>query len=308
MIRAESIQRSIVGTKAGNEPRTAMSSSHIPQRTTPITAISLNLEDVKKIFLRLERIVHEEGDAEIANLQKGEDFTEEKWELRKQEIKAGAFRVTVAVEGESGDRLYGDNLDVFESPNRPQRIVNVYMTNNTAFRLWTQQSPTRSFELILDFSRPKLLDSENFVSSPTPNLSRLNIEGDNETWIASISAAVDGVLSGKSNNRSLLHRAFVYDFGLLIFGLPFAFYVAWKSSDNVAHLFSEKGAFLTSAAYVYLIFLAVWFYRVMFGYTKWAFPAVELSESSASVQKHRKFWYAIVIGVCGNFAWEWLKS
>jgi hypothetical protein len=285
-----------------------MTDAHFPQRSTPITAICLGLNDVKKIFSRLEKIVHEEGDKEISKLVKQTDMNEEQWDARKKEIKSGAFRVTVTIEGESGDRLHGDTLDLFDSPNRPTRIKIVYMTNSTAFRWWTKDNPMRSFELMLDFARPKLLDSENFVSAPTPNRSNLNVEADNETWIAAISEAVSGVLSEKSNNRKFLHQAFVYDFGLLMVGLPFAFYISWKLSDAVGRYFSANSTFLAAAAYVYLFVLAIWSYRILFGYTKWAFPAVELSENAESVRKHRAFWFAIVVGLFVNFIWEFLKS
>jgi hypothetical protein len=285
-----------------------MTDVHIPARSTPIAAISLGLNDVKKIFLRLEKIVYEEGDKEISKLVKQPDMNDEEWDARKKEIKSGAFRVTVTIEGESGDRLHGDTLELFDSPNRPIRIRSIYMTNSTAFRWWTKNSPVRSFELMLDFARSKLLDSENFVSAPTPNVSNLNVEADNETWIAAISEAVSGVLSEKSNNRKFLHQAFVYDFGLLIMGLPFAFYISWKLSDEVERYFSQTSAFLAAAAYVYLFVLAVWSYRILFGYTKWAFPSVELSENSESVRKHRTFWYAIVVGLIVNFLWEFLKN
>jgi hypothetical protein len=285
-----------------------MTDTHIPQRSTPITAICLRLDDVKKIFSRLEKIVHEEGDQEISKLDKQTDMNDEQWDARKKEIKSGAFRITMTIEGESGDRLHGNTLTLFDSPNRPTRIKSVYMTNSTAFRLWTNKNPTRSFELMLDFARPKLLDSENFVSAPTPNRSNLNVEADNETWIAAISEAVSGVLSDKSNNRKFLHKAFVYDFGLLVAGLPFAFYISWKLSDAVGLYFSKNSAFLAAAAYVYLFVLAIWSYRILFGYTKWAFPAVELSENAESVGKHRMFWYAIVVGLITNFFSELLRS
>ena len=285
-----------------------MADTHIPQRSTPITAVCLSLIDVKKIFSRLEKIVHDEGGREIAKLERQTEMNDEQWEARKKEIMAGAFRVTVTIEGESGDRLHGDTLALFDSPNRPERVKNVFMTNSTAFRWWTKNNPTRSFDLMLDFARPKLLDSENYVSAPTPNLSRLNVEADNENWIAIISEAVSGVLSDKSNNRKFLHQAFIYDLGLLIVGLPFAFYLSWKLSDVVAHHLSEKNTFLGAAAYVYLFALAVWLYRILFGYTKWAFPALELKENADSISNHRTFWYAIIVGLAVNFLYEWLKQ
>ena len=281
--------------------------AHIPQRESKISAVSLELKDVQKIFSRLERLVHEEGDREIAKLTKPKELSPKQWASRKEEIKKGAFRVTVTLEGENGDRLHGDNEALFQSPNRPTKISRVYMTNSTAFRWWTKQNPLRSFELHLDFSKPKLLDSENFVSSPTPNTSNLKIEADNEFWIAAISEAVIGVVSDKGNSHGFIHRAFVYDAGLFIFGLPFGLYVAWKLSHAIESTLGTSSSVLAAAAYIYVVLLAVWAYRLLFGYSKWAFPTMELKENARSANSHRLFWYAIVVGLIVNFIWEILS-
>jgi hypothetical protein len=280
---------------------------HIPTRESIIRSVTLNLQDVKKIFSRLEKLVHEEGDREIAKLLKSPEQSDEQWEARKIEIKEGAFRVTATLEGKSGDRLHGDNEALFASPNMPAEISGVYMTNSTAFRWWTKQNPLRSFELQFDFSKPKLLDSENFVSGPTPNASRLKIEADNESWIAAISEAVFGILSTKSNKHGFLHRAFVYDAGLLLFGLPFGLYLAGKASSTIQKAFGATNALIVSGAYIYVMLVAIWAYRVLFGYSKWAFPTVELKESSNSANLHRKFWYVIMTGLIVNIAWDFLS-
>lgn len=282
--------------------------THIPTRESVISSVTLDLQDVKKIFVRLEKLVDEEGDREIAKLQKPPDQSDEKWEARKIEIKKGAFRVTVTLEGKNGDRLHGDNEELFVSPNMPAEISGVYMTNATAFRWWTNQNPLRAFELQLDFSKPKLLDSENFVSSPTPNTSRLKVEADNESWIASISEAVFGILSNKSNKHGFLHRAFVYDAGLLLCGLPFGLYLTFKASSTIQHYLGATNSFIVSGAYIYVMLVAIWGYRVLFGYSKWAFPNVELKESSNSAKSHRVFWYVIVTGLIGNFVWDFFDK
>ena len=80
--------------------------AHIPTRESTISSVTLELQDVKRIFSRLEKLVHEEGDREIAKIPKPPDQSEEQWEARKVDIKKGAFRVTVTLEGKNGDRLH----------------------------------------------------------------------------------------------------------------------------------------------------------------------------------------------------------
>jgi hypothetical protein len=277
---------------------------HVPGREARIFSVSVALQDVRRIFERLKQLVVQDGDLEISKLPQPTDLTEDQWLQRKKDIRQGAFRVTITLEGAGGDRLHGDDESIFSSPNIPNRISSVYMTNTTAFRWWTNTNPKKSFELYLDFSKPKLLDSETYVSAPTPNQSNMKIEADNQTWIASVSDAVFGVLDERKSSRSLLHRAFVYDIGLLALGIPFGLYLAWKSSAFIETKLGSINTLLSATAYVYVMLMAIWLYRILFGYTKWIFPSVELKESSSSSASHRAFWFTIIAGLVVNFVWE----
>jgi hypothetical protein len=46
--------------------------------------------------------------------------------------------------------------------------------------------------------------------------------------------------------------------------------------------------------------MALWFYRTLFGYTKWAYPTVELQDEADQSRKHRRFWYVIVTGIVAS--------
>jgi hypothetical protein len=195
-------------------------------------------------------------------------------------------------------------VELFNSPNLPDRIAGIYLTNVTAFQNVARVRPANSFELNLDFSKPPLLDGKNLVSSPTPNLSHFAIQGDRDAWVASISDAVMGVVQNRRNKRTWLHRAFVYDLGLLLIGLPSAIYACWKSSTLIERYLESTSSFLSVSAYVYVVLSVVWAYRLFFGYTKWAFPSVELTEAKDAARKHRAFWYLLMIGLLVNALWE----
>lgn len=281
--------------------------SHYPTRNVPIRSISLSLSDVQRVFERLLLIVSREGDEKIGALVRPDELSDEAWSARKVEIKSNAFCITVTIRGHNGDELFGDAATMFVSPNLPHAVSSVYMTNSTAYRGWTGQQPLRLFELNFDFSKPSLLDSERIVSSPTPNQSFIRIQSDNDAWLASVNEAVFGVLEHKKVKRKFLHRAFVYDLGLMVLALPAAFYIAGKNSGTVTNIFGNTNGFLIAAFYVYLILTVMWAYRIFFGYTKWIFPSVELKESSSSTLGHRLFWGAILLSVGGNFVTDALK-
>lgn len=274
------------------------------KKTIPLYSISLSLEDIRKIVDRLSTHVGEQGDAVVSGLTRPEDQDEALFEEHKRSIRHEAFRITVTVEGADGSSLFGNGTEVFSSPNLPDKISTIYMTNITAYREVARARPSNSFDFILDFSKPPLLDGKNLVSSPTANLSQLTVDGDRDSWVASISDAVMGVIGNRRSKRAWLHRAFVYDFGLLLLGLPAGLYVCWKMSDFIGMYLGSISGFLSATAYLYIVLVVAWAYRIFFGYTKWAFPSVELIGREDAAKKHRGFWYVIATGMVAQLLWE----
>jgi hypothetical protein len=264
-------------------------------KNVTLSSVVLSISDVQQMFDRLLIQVRDQADLEIAALLKPENESEEDFLKRKAEIKSNVFRVTVNVNGEKSS-IFGDEVSIFTSANRPVKIISIYMTNITAYQGAVKQKPINNFELLIDFSKPPLLDAERLVSSPTPNNSHLNIEGERDAWVAAVSDAVLGVTENRRTKRSLIHKGFSYDTGLLILGVPLALYFCWKASGVISEIFSNTNEFVVSACYVYIFLVCVWMYRILFGYTKRAFPTVELSENKDASGTHRVVWG-------GQFAW-----
>lgn len=262
-----------------------------------IRGVTVSLADVRKIFERLSAHLEEEADRQTKALIKPPDQTQDEFDQHVALARSNAFRITVTVTGSDGQDVFGDTLEVFESPNLPDEIFSIYMTNVVAYEGQTRRRPPNGFSLLLDFSTPPLIDNNNPVSSPTPNNSNVTIEGGRDAWVASITDATMGVLSKRKNGRGFLHAAFVYDLGLMLFGLPLGLYICWRLSSMIQTTFGGAHSFLSAAAYVYLIFAGLWLYRGLFGYTKWAFPSVELSDFESRSKRHRGFWYLILMGL-----------
>lgn len=281
---------------------------HRPGKRIPLHSLAISLEDVTRIYQRLRRHVEEQAALEIGSLIKPAEKTDQEWQAELEEVRNRAFRITITISGDSGASLFGDDEALFSSPIRPQTISMIYMTNSTAYQTFTGQRPANTFELVLDFSKPPLLDSNNLVSAPTPNNSNLTVEGERDAWVASITDAVLGALQHRSTNRTLIHKAFVYDFGLMAMGLPLGVYISWKSSPFVTDYLGKVHPFISALAYVYIVLLTFWGYRILFGYAKWAFPTLELKDNADAARRHRTFWWAIVLGVLGSFLWDVTKA
>ena len=271
----------------------------IVKKETPLRSLILSIDDVVRVVERLAPLVEEEGRREIDQLSETGFMTpQQRAELEHQRNRA--FRITVTIDGRDGENLFGYGADPFHSTNIPEPIETIYISNNAAYRNVVGQDPINSFVLMLDFSTPSLIDNNSPLSDPTPNSSHLTVEGNRDAWIASIQRAVMGVLDKRGSKRRFVHMAFVYDIGLLCFGMPASLYLCWRLSGFIQSVFGPHSEFLVAAAYVYVVFLAANIYRVLFGYTKWAFPTVELTSNENRSSLHRKSWLAIICSILGS--------
>ena len=277
---------------------------HLPRKTVAIGAVKLSLQDVATIYDRLAIQVSEQADREIASLIKGAEQSDEQFEQYKTNARERAFRITVTLAGRDGQSLYGDDNTIFYSPNKPEKVDSIYITNITAYRGFVSTNPMNMFELNLDFSKPPLLDASNPVSAPTRNVSNLVVQGDRESWVSTVSDAVTVILQGRKTRRTWLHRAFAYDFGMMAFALPFSFYVCWKVAPLISKYIGNIHDVLAGAAYVYVFFLMLNIYRILFGYAKWAFPSVELSDNRDASGQHRAVLGVIVLGLIVDVIWQ----
>lgn len=274
------------------------------KRHIPIRAITLSLTDVKRIYERLSKHLEDEADRQTNELKKPDDQSAEEFATQIAKARKNAFRITVTVSGADGQDLYGDTVELFDSANMPDEVAYIFMTNQTAYKGETGRKPPNCFDFALDFAKPPLVDNNNPVSNPTANGSNISIEGDRDAWVAAISDATMGILEKRKNGRTFLHAAFVYDIGLMLFAMPFGLYLCWRLSSIVDTHFGSRSPFLTGVTYVYIMLLGFWLYRLLFGYTKWAFPCVELSDSRSKSTSHRNLWYVLITSIASGAAIE----
>ena len=279
---------------------------HLPRKVIPISATKLALDDIVTIYERLVLQVTEQAEREIANLTKSTNQTDDEFAAYKVRARENAFKITVTISGRNGESLFGEDASIFRSPNRPEKIRGIFLTNVTSYQTFATVRPVNSFELNFDFSKPPLLDANSSLSAPTKNLSNLTVQGDRESWVAAISDAVMAMVGARKTHSFWIHRAFAYDFGLWLLAFPFAFYLCWKAYPVISRFLTPVHNVVSGAAYVYLVVITVWAYRCLFGYTKWAFPTVELADNHDAAVTHRTIWGLIIVGLITNLIWEML--
>jgi hypothetical protein len=278
------------------------------EKRVPISAIRLSLADIKTIYDRLALQLEEQANFEIGVVKRTEGQTDEQFEAFKKNAREKAFKITTSIIGRDGQTLFGEDSSVFNAANKPDKIGSIYLTNITAYKGFTGAKPNCAFELNLDFSKPPLIDVKNPVSAPTQNFSNLKVEGNREAWVATVDAAVMGILNGRKTKRGWIHIGGIYDLGLFLLGIPFGLYACWKLSDLIQRELGQIHAFLSGVAYVYVTFVFLYLYRALFGYTKWAFPTVELTDNNDEAQAHRAVWGVIVLSIICDVIWECLRA
>ena len=279
------------------------------QKKILLRNISISLQDVKRIVERLLPYVQEEGHNEVNKLLQSDFEGQMNIEQLNYE-REQAFRITVTIDGRDGESLFGYGTEPFDSPNIPDPINSIFISNNAAYERVVGRRPLNNFTLHLDFSTPPLVDMSNLHSSPTSNFSSLTIDGVRDSWGASIQQTVLDILNKKSNGRGrrLLHTGFIYDIGVVLLGLPAAIYLCWSLSGFVQTIFGSfnLSPFIVSAVYIYIVLLVLNVYRVLFGYLRWTFPVVELIDNCSRLKTHRKLWYGIVISPILKVLYDWI--
>jgi len=276
------------------------------KRHIPIRAATVALSDIKKIVTDINVYVDRERDALHTNIDDNKEIVENEKDHLKQNISQ-AFRIAVTIVGDTGEEIFGYGPMVFEDPELPEVINTIFISNEAPHQTISGRKPNNRFSLHFDFSTPPLLDPVRPVSQPTLNASNLFIEGEQDEWVKLVQEAVMEVLRKRSNRRGIIHVAFMYDIVLAVVIFPLSLYVAWRASSLVEVVFDSMGPLVKSAAYLYIVFMILWVYRILFGYTKWAFPSVELKHSESKSAFHRKAWYVISLSIAATALYDTLS-
>lgn len=285
-------------TDATNGPAVHLS-KHVP-----FVGVHISLADIASIHDRLLVQVREQAEIEISALKKPPEQSDEDWVAFLANARASAFKIATTIKGRDGSALIGDSGSVFREPAVPARIQSVFLSNSAPYRNFAGTEPFNRFSLMFDFSKPPLFEVGVAISAPTANNTNLEVQGNRGGWIAGVQAAVDAVLQERKTRRRWLHRGFIYDLGLFLFGFPLAFYVCWKTSHFVDQYLAPMGPFIVAVFYLYLGLVTLNVYRGLFGYAKWAFPVVELSDNADAAGTHRAVLSTILVAIFGRIIWE----
>jgi hypothetical protein len=262
----------------------------------PIVTTTLSLNDIKQIISTLKNRLDEASTFEVNNFLKADGVSDEDFAHSKALLKE-SFKFGIIINGENGQSISGFDETIFDSPIFPDTVSSIYIESKASCRALRGTDPLNWLELNFDFTKPPLLDWKNTVSGPTPNWSSITVSGKNEAWVAAVIHGLNEKLKQRRNRRKFLHLAFTYDIFLWALMIPLGLWVPFKLVSQISSFYDGRSQVFEIATFIYVFFGILLGYRILFGYTKWAWPTIELEKVNSLTVKHRRFWYLVIVGV-----------
>jgi hypothetical protein len=160
--------------------------------------------------------------------------------------------------------------------------------------------------LLLDFSRPTVLDFTKLPTFATANASNFEISAASEEWFTTLNTRLTQLFDERRTGFNWLHQQGIYDLLLFIVGLPFALWIDYRFSPSIDKL--ALPSVLSAGVYVYLFFAGLFIFRGIFTYSRWVFPKIEIQSETSPPLRHRVVWLGIMIAVFGAAIWDAVKA
>lgn len=270
----------------------------------PIAAIRLKRSDLKRLYQIVNNKQMEYRDRILSGLSAHTSETKEDFSARYNSVH-DAFVTSISVTGTNNEMVHGNSEAFLDSPNIPEQLRSVLISTTSVPQAVLHFTPLCSVVLFLDFSRSPLLDFSNLPTLPTPNESNVTIAADNESWFTSTNAKLKEFLSERRTGTNWLHRAATYDVLVGILGVPLAIWLDYRVGVVIEK--KELPSIISSAVFVYIFFAALAVFRLLFSYSRWVFPKVELDSERSSPFRHRAVWATIILAIVGAVLYDGLK-
>jgi hypothetical protein len=212
----------------------------------------------------------------------------------------------VNVTGSNNEVVTGSGAEFLMSANIPENIRTVYFSTVPGPTSVGLEEPSlrSGLKLLLDLSRPiELGGSPSFA---TTNVSNLHMWSSNESWFTAMHTRLMQLFDARRTGYDWLHRPGVYDILLITIGVPFSLWANYRLGPFIERL--DTASIIKAALYIYCFFVALYLFRLLFGYSRWVFPKLEIGEAHSAPLKHRLIWGAVMLAVFSNALYDLLKA
>jgi hypothetical protein len=276
--------------------------------TAPIKACRLRRDDLARLYRAINDRQIEYGQIFITQILAPQPQESPEQFQERQARVANAFVTTVSVTGSNNEVVIGSGEHFLASRNIPDNILSVFystITGPNAVGI-TRQFLQNTATLLLDFSRPTILDFTKLPTFATPNNSNFEISASSEAWYTTLNTRLTQPFDERRTGFNWLHKAGAYDLFLFIVGLPFALWIDYRFSPIIDKL--KLPSVLETGLYVYLFLAGLFIYRGIFTYSRWVFPKIEIESEASPPLRHRAVWGVIMIAMFGAAVWDAVKA
>jgi len=270
----------------------------------PLSAMVLNKGDLKRLYKIINDKQIEIRDRFMPVLAQQQTETSGDFEARKKRVY-DTFVTSMTIQRFNGEYLHGNDESFLDEANLPDEIRSIFFSTSSVPSS-IGIPPISRIVVLLDFTRPPLLDFSRLPNLPTPNESNFEVASDSEDTFAGARARLLDFFETRKAKVNWLHGGAIYDIALFVLGFPFALWVVYRAS-GLLDAAGNLPNILVSAVFVYIFFLSLNLFRMFYLYSRWVFPKVELSDERSSPLRHRGVWAVITLGVCSAAIWDVVK-
>ena len=267
-----------------------------------INSLSLDRLELKKVLVILQAKATEACKLECDFIDTTNE-TKETVDRAKENAKKCAI-IKVTIKGYNGEDLFGSIDEVFNPDIFPERVKTLFVSSDTTYIAWYNHHPRNSFQLFIDFTKPKVFDFSIQPSDKTPNDSNFKVIGFDSTWVHGVFSEFDKVFLNR--NLKFIHKSSTYNILVWLIGIPFSFWACFRLSPIINKYF-DSNTFLSNAFFVYIYIMCFFAIRILFHYSRWIYPMVEFKNKNDRAVLHRAALYTITIGMFGKFLYDILK-
>jgi len=271
-----------------------------------IRSFSIDKYELRNLLELLQERVYAAAEIEKQNFERQPDHTDDQYTQILSDLHKG-FELFITLSGMDGRVLTGNIQEIFDSPNFPDEVRDVFFDTSTPLKTRYNYYPLNKMVLFLDFRRADVLNFTILPSQETQNESNIEIEGRDATWVNGVFQEFFDYVDRRPSTSPWLHRHSVYDMLLWLVGFPLSFWMCAKLSAHIESLFLQDSVFLKSALYFYVFIVALNVLRIAFHYARWIWPLAEYKSERSRTKRHKWLFSLIISGLLLPAVYDFLK-
>jgi len=259
----------------------------IHSRTSKLPPCTFDVTFLKELYRILSELTAEAAQLEAASIRYPElpDIDIEK----TRQIIIIAYKLDINVSAESGHSV-ASSTTIFDNTTLLAEAKKIAFGNENLFKIAMGREPKYTLALKLDLAKPDLFNLSIHSSEPTQNTSQILLFGYTDTWVNGAYEKIMKAFRGHQARFRIIHKRNVFDLLLWLGFFPLTYWNIYKIDKQLTSIIQSSAAFQASL-YIFILFVIIFLSRVLFNYTRWVFPYMELDLPSvrSTALPHRLF-------------------